>query len=81
VKHGPIKLVAMADVFSGSAGRQRQEFEHEGLADEWTCRRPPVHSFDAYKNAMDCLRPGDIVIFATVPAFRWVHFGYAIEKG
>ena len=37
--------------------------------------------FDAYKKAMDCLRPGDVAIFTTVPAFRWVHFGYAIEKG
>ena len=37
--------------------------------------------FDAYKKAMDCLSPGDIVILATPPAFRWVHFTYAIEKG
>jgi predicted dehydrogenase len=25
--------------------------------------------------------PGDVVILATPPAFRWVHFSYAIEKG
>ena len=37
--------------------------------------------FDAYQKAMDCLKPGDVAIFATPPAFRWVHFGYAIEKG
>ena len=37
--------------------------------------------FDAYKKAMDCLKPGDIAIFATPPAFRWVHFTYAIQKG
>ena len=37
--------------------------------------------FDAYKKAMDCLKPGDVVIFATPPAFRWVHFTYAIQKG
>ena len=37
--------------------------------------------FDAYKQAMDCLKPGDVAIFATPPAFRWVHFTYAIEKG
>jgi predicted dehydrogenase len=30
---------------------------------------------------MDCLKPGDIVILTTPPAFRWVHFTYAIEKG
>src|SRR6185369_14488787 len=37
--------------------------------------------FDAYKKALDCLRPGDVAIFATPPAFRWVHFTYAIQKG
>ena len=37
--------------------------------------------FDAYQKAMDCLKPGDIAIFATPLAFRWVHFTYAIEKG
>ena len=37
--------------------------------------------FDAYRKAIDCLGPGDVAIFATPPAFRWVHFGYAIEKG
>ena len=37
--------------------------------------------FDAYRKAMDCLKPGDVVILATPPAFRWVHFAYAIEKG
>src|SRR3989441_6445364 len=29
---------------------------------------------------MDCLKPGDVAIFATPLAFRWVHFGYAIQK-
>ncbi len=37
--------------------------------------------FDGYKKAMDLLKPGDVVILATPPAFRWVHFTYAIEKG
>jgi predicted dehydrogenase len=37
--------------------------------------------FDGYKHAMDCLRPGDIVLLTTPPAFRWVQFKYAIEKG
>src|SRR5207247_5273696 len=37
--------------------------------------------FDAYKKAMDCLKPGDVVILTTPPAFRWVHFTYAIAKG
>ncbi|MDD4789738.1 MAG: Gfo/Idh/MocA family oxidoreductase, partial [Pirellulales bacterium] len=26
-------------------------------------------------------KPGDVAIHATPPAFRWVHFAYAVEKG
>src|SRR5207244_4631341 len=37
--------------------------------------------FDAYQKAMDCLKPGDVAIFTTPLAFRWVHFTYAIKKG
>ena len=37
--------------------------------------------FDAYQKAMDCLRPGDVVILTTPVAFRWVHFAYATRKG
>jgi predicted dehydrogenase len=36
--------------------------------------------FDAYKSAMDCLSPGDVVILTTPPAFRWPYFSYAIQK-
>jgi predicted dehydrogenase len=36
--------------------------------------------FNGAKKAMDCLKPGDIAIFTTPLAFRWVHFAYAIEK-
>ena len=37
--------------------------------------------FDAYKRRWTACKPGDVAIFATPPAFRWVHFTYAIEKG
>ncbi|HRL12917.1 MAG TPA: hypothetical protein PKX07_13625, partial [Aggregatilineales bacterium] len=36
--------------------------------------------YDAYKQAMDCLKPGDVVILTTPPGFRWLHFKYAVEK-
>jgi predicted dehydrogenase len=80
-KQGPIKLVAMADVFEGKLNRSL-----EGLSKEFANQFdvPPERrflGFDGYKKAMDCLKPGDVVILATPPAFRWVHFTYAIEKG
>jgi predicted dehydrogenase len=78
---GPIKLVAMADVFEnrlkGSHAQLKKEY---GDKVDVTPDRQFV-SFDGYKKAMDCLRKGDVAIFATPPAFRWVHFGYAIQKG
>ena len=81
VKFGPMKLVAMADVFEAklksSFSSLKQTF---GSQVEVTSDKQFV-GFDGYKHAMDSLRPGDIVILTTPPAFRWVHFTYAIEKG
>jgi len=77
----PIKLVAMADVFEnrlkGSLGNLKNKFANQVDV-------PPERQFigfDAYRKAMDCLKPGDIAIFATPLGFRWVHYGYAVEKG
>ncbi len=82
VKNGPIKLVALADVvperLEGTL-QQLKEFKLDDRLDVPKDRR--FLGFDAYQKAMDCLRPGDVAIFATPPAFRWVHFGYAIQKG
>jgi predicted dehydrogenase len=81
VKNGPIKLVAMADVFQrkldASYKNLKRQFDKQ--VDVPEDRR--FIDFDGYKKAMDCLKAGDVAIFATPPAFRWVHFAYAIEKG
>ncbi|HOC00036.1 MAG TPA: Gfo/Idh/MocA family oxidoreductase [Verrucomicrobiota bacterium] len=78
---GPIKLVAMADVF-----KERLDESYRNLSRNHAAQMdvPPERrfvGFDAYKKAMDCLKPGDIMVAATPPAFRWVHFTYAIQKG
>lgn len=81
VMFGPVKLVAMADVFEhrllSSYGNLKKQ--HGDQVDVPQERK--FIGFDAYKDAMDCLRPGDVAIFATPPAFRWVHFTYAVKKG
>ncbi|EEF61194.1 Gfo/Idh/MocA family oxidoreductase [Pedosphaera parvula] len=81
VKNGPLKLVAMADVFDGKLKGSYETLskQHGEKVDVPEDRR--FVGFDGYKKAMDCLKPGDIVIFTTPPAFRWVHFTYAIQKG
>jgi predicted dehydrogenase len=81
VQNGPVKLVAMADVFEGKLSQS-----YAGLKEEFSDKMDVPNDrkflgFDAYIKAMDCLKPGDIVILATPPAFRWVHFTYAIKKG
>ena len=81
VENEPMKLVAMADVFENRLKASRTHlqgnFANRTDVPEDRC----FLGFDAYQKAMDCLRPGDVVILATPPAFRWVHFTYAIEKG
>ncbi|MEN6424627.1 MAG: Gfo/Idh/MocA family oxidoreductase [Phycisphaerales bacterium] len=81
VKSGPMKLVAMADVFENKLKSSYENLmkEHPDKMDVPEDRR--FLGFDGYKKAMDCLKPGDVAIFATPPAFRWVHFQYAIGKG
>jgi predicted dehydrogenase len=81
VKNGPIKLVAMADVRERPISRGYRELSgrFDKQVDVPDDRR--FVGFDAYKKAMDCLKPGDVVILATPPVFRWVHFRYAIDKG
>jgi len=80
VGNGPIKLKAMADVFD-----DRLKASYEGLKNEFGDKVDVPNDrkyigFEAYKKAIDELKPGDVAIFATPPAFRWLHFTYAIEK-
>src|ERR1041385_5614521 len=83
VNTGPMKLVAMADVFD-----HKLKGAYEALKGDKDIIHPvdvpedrKFIGFDAYKKAMDCLKPGDIAIFTTPLAFRWVHFTYAIQTG
>ncbi len=80
----PTKLVAMADVFENKLRSSYGGLSSHFASQPGKVEVPPDRQFlgfDAYKQAMDTLRPGDIAIFATPVAFRWVHFKYAVEKG
>jgi predicted dehydrogenase len=81
VPNGHTRLVAMADVFE-----PKVKGKHAALSKAFPkqVEVPKAHrfvGFDAYKKAMDTLDSKDIVILTTPPAFRWVHFTYAIERG
>jgi len=81
IEGGPIKLKAMADVFDKNLSNSLKSLEgaHADKLDVTPERK--FIGFEAYRQAMDCLKPGDIVVLTTPPAFRWIHFAYAIEKG
>lgn len=81
VKNGPAKLVAMADVvpkkLNDNYDKLKTQFPNQVDV-------PPERKFlgfDAYRHAMESVKRGDVVILGTPPAFRWVQFSYAIEKG
>ncbi len=78
---GPTKLWAMANVFEhrlqSSLGGVRKNRENQ-------VEVPPERQFlglDGYKKAIDSLDKGDVVLLATPPAFRPIHYAYAVEKG
>jgi predicted dehydrogenase len=80
-KGGPVKLYAMADLFEHrirrSLGGLTKDFQEKVDV-------PPERrflGFDAYKKAIDCLKPGDVVLLTTHAAFRPLHFEYAVAKG
>ena len=80
-KQGPIVLTAMADVFEHKLKRSYQGLKERNKTQVDVPDDRKFLGFDAYKKAMDCLKKGDIAILTTPPAFRWVMFTYAIEKG
>jgi predicted dehydrogenase len=82
-KQGPVNIVAMADAYKDRLDTSFNSLsKSKRLADQVKVTEDTKFiGYDAYKKAMDLLKPGDVVILATPPAFRWVHFTYAIEKG
>jgi predicted dehydrogenase len=81
VKRAPVKLVAMADIFPDRLQKDLTKLQMQFASQVDVPPERQFIGFDAYQKAMDCLKPGDVAIFATPPAFRWVHFAYAIQKG
>lgn len=79
---GPVKLVAMADLFEN-----RLATAHKNLSTALGERIdvPPDRrfiGFDAFKHAIDCLRPGrDVAMLTGYASFRPGQLEYAVAKG
>jgi len=80
-KGGPVKLYAMADLFDHRLKSSLNNITrgHKDKVDVSPERQ--FVGFDAYKKAIDCLGPGDVVLLTTHAAFRPMHFEYAVKKG
>ena len=78
---GPTKLWAVADVF---AHRIESSLGNLKAGHEKQLEVPAERQFvglDGFKKAVDSLSKGDVVLLATPPAFRPIHFEYAVQKG
>src|SRR5215472_14649090 len=78
---GPTKLWAVADVFDH---RLQSSLANLTKGREAQIDVPPERQFlgfDGFKKAIDTLARGDVVLLTTPPAFRPIHFEYAVQKG
>ncbi|MCL2304311.1 MAG: Gfo/Idh/MocA family oxidoreductase, partial [Planctomycetaceae bacterium] len=74
-------LWAVADVFPEKTQKSLDSLRNEMPEKVSVSDDRSFSGFDAYKNAMDSLNPGDVVLLTTPPAFRPLHYAYAVEKG
>lgn len=77
---GPVQLWAVADVFEhrlrGTVNSLKSRFKEKADV-------PPERQFlglDGYKKAIDSMGKGGVALLTTPPAFRPIHFDYAVQK-
>ena len=77
----PVQLYAMADLV-----QERLKMSYESLKSQFRDRIQVSQDrqfigFDAYKQAIDLLRPGDVAMLTGYAAWRPVQLEYAVRKG
>src|SRR5512133_908321 len=80
-RFGPVKLHVMADLFANRLDNALQVLK-EKFADRVDV--PPDRrfvGFDAYRKAIDSLRPGDVAMLTGYSGFRPGQLEYAVQKG
>lgn len=78
---GPVTLYAMADLFEDKLTRSYSVLRDQFEAHVDVPRERQFLGFDAYKHAIDCLRPGDVVLLTTNAYCRPTHLDYAVDRG
>jgi predicted dehydrogenase len=79
--NGPVKLVVMADLFEN-----RLTSAHKALSEKYSAQMDVPSErrftgFNAWRQAIDYLRPGDVAMLTGYAGFRPQQLEYAIEKG
>ncbi len=78
---GPTKLWALADVFEDRVRNSHKQLSTRFADQVDVPAERQFVGFDGYRQAIDSLDPGDVVLLATPPAFRPLHLEYAVEQG
>lgn len=78
---GPTKLYAMADLIEEKMTRSHDSLKKKFGDKIDVPRDRRFLGFDAYRKAIDILRPGDVAMCTTRAYIRPVHVEYAISKG
>ena len=78
---GPVELYAMADINKG-----KMSGSHKSLTQRFGDKIDVAPDrmflgFDAYRKAIDCLRPGDVALLTAYAYCRPTHMEYAVQKG
>jgi len=79
--YGPVKLVAMADLFENRLAGSHKALSAKYAEKMDVPKERQFVGFDAYKKAIDCLKPGDIAMLTGYAGFRPGQLEYAVEKG
>lgn len=78
---GPTKLWAMADIFESRLKSSLQTLSPRFTSQVFLPPERQFVGFDGFKKAIDSLDKGDVVLLTTPPAFRPIHFEYAVQRG
>lgn len=78
-KTGPVEIVAVADAFMDNAKGAVAALKKAGPESVKVTDETIFAGFDAYKKVIDS--GVDMVIIATPPGFRPIHFEYAVQAG
>ncbi|MDR3181718.1 MAG: Gfo/Idh/MocA family oxidoreductase, partial [Planctomycetaceae bacterium] len=81
---GPTQLVALADAFPDRTANSANALVKQMASQPGKVDLPEERRFsglNAYKQAIDCLKPGDVAICASCCGFRPLHVEYAVSKG